>query len=968
MTRQSTETEWNIFGEGAIEEVAGNKPFFLDDPTMAWLTLSGRVDVFGVAMENGEPVGARIHLLSAEPGQILFGMSLAPSAPLSIVAVGIAGSQVTRLARSKLQGLAQAPNDARRLAQAIDKWVDALSSSVARHCPASNLSLLQPGADISVPANKRLSPAHATLWISSTDAIVEFLERDEISLTTESGPFPLSASAWVTVPKKAHVSAVTTEAALQDGAVWTALERFQHIVVARTAANAREATAVERTRLHQILHDDQRVAAGTLSDLAAIVTPDQPAVDSGVLDQDSLLAACRLVGERIGVEIRAPGGDTANRSRNPLGAIAQASGVRIRRVLLRQTWWKEDNGPLLGFTTESRPVALLPTSPADYDCLDPETKSRVPVGAKQASRLQTGAYCFYRPFTSGRLNTREILACALTGTRRDWLSVGFIGLLGGVLGMLIPIVTGVIFGRIVPSGDRSNLVLVILALAVAAVVMAILQFTQDIAMLRIETRMDSLVEAALWDRLLKLPASFFRQFTAGDLAMRSMGIGRIRQILTETAISSLLSFLFSLVAFVLLFLYERRLAWLAVGLVLAVLVVTAITAAIQLRHARKCYRIGGKVAGIVLQILTGIARVRVAGAENRALAYWGQNYSQQMRLVFKAQSSANVLAALMAAVPALAALMIIAAASLLTPGSLSLGAFLAFNAAFVEIVAASVMLSATITSVVDLVPLYERALPIMKALPESHDGHRDPGTLNGEIELSHVSFRYDEDGPLVLDDINIRARPGEFVALVGPSGAGKSTILRLMLGFEAPTSGSIYFDREDLSGLDPQALRRQMGVVLQNSKLTPGDIFTNIAGSAGFTLDEVSEAARMSGLDKDLDQMPMGMYTVITEGGSTLSGGQRQRLMIARAVVSKPKILFFDEATSALDNVTQARVSKSLEDLKATRIVVAHRLSTVMKADMLYVIERGKIVQQGGYEDLLSQPGVFAELAKRQLT
>jgi ABC-type bacteriocin/lantibiotic exporter with double-glycine peptidase domain len=255
----------------------------------------------------------------------------------------------------------------------------------------------------------------------------------------------------------------------------------------------------------------------------------------------------------------------------------------------------------------------------------------------------------------------------------------------------------------------------------------------------------------------------------------------------------------------------------------------------------------------------------------------------------------------------------------------------------------------------------------LESLPESFAAKGDPGLLSGRIEISHVSFRYQADGPLVLDDVSMEIRPGQFVAFVGPSGAGKSTILRLLLGFETPEQGSIHFDDEDFAQLDRQAVRRQIGVVFQNSRLVAGDIFRNIIGSAPLTLDDAWEAARLSGLDEDINKMPMGMHTVISEGESTLSGGQRQRLLIARAIVTRPKMLFFDEATSALDNVTQAKVAKSLDSFKATRVVIAHRLSTIMNADRIFVIQRGKIVQQGRYGDLLSEPGLFAELAKRQL-
>jgi ATP-binding cassette subfamily C protein len=275
--------------------------------------------------------------------------------------------------------------------------------------------------------------------------------------------------------------------------------------------------------------------------------------------------------------------------------------------------------------------------------------------------------------------------------------------------------------------------------------------------------------------------------------------------------------------------------------------------------------------------------------------------------------------------------------------------------------------SSAILASFNTIPLYEQAKPILEARPEV-DGHKaDPGTLTGAIEVQHAAFRYAEDGPPVLRDVTLSVRPGEFVAFVGASGSGKSTLLRLLLAFEAPTAGAVYVDGQDLSGLDVQSVRRQIGVVLQNGRLLSGDLFTNIVGSGLATTEDAWEAARMAGLDDDIRAMPMGMHTVVSEGGGMLSGGQRQRLMIARALVHRPRILLFDEATSALDNRTQAVVSASLERLQATRIVVAHRLSTIIKADRIFVIERGEIVEEGSYEELMRRDGAFAALARRQL-
>jgi ATP-binding cassette subfamily C protein len=704
-----------------------------------------------------------------------------------------------------------------------------------------------------------------------------------------------------------------------------------------------------------------------MSRLAAAIRDERTLESSLESGQDPLLAACRLVGDRLGVAIQAPRNYGETKLVDPVHAIARASGTRIRRVVLAGKWWRDENGPLLAFLREgNHPVALVPASHG-YDLVDPRTGTRTAVTEEVRRDLAGSAHSFYRSFDPRPLKPSNVLRFSLFGTGRDWLTLVLLGVSAAVLGLFVPIATGWIISNVIPGADRQQLMLLVAALTVNAVVIALFEFVQEIATLRIESRMDSSVEAGVWDRLLNLPASFFRQFSTGDLTMRAMGIGHIRQVLTQAAMSSLLTFVFSLVTFVLLFYYDVRLAMIGTLLFIVVVAATVVTAFIQLPIERMQYQVRGKVAGIVLQILTGISRLRVAGAENRALAYWAGHYSRQVRLAYQSQMVANNLATFLSSVPVLSTMALFVTVAWFPSGNLSLAAFLAFSAAFAQVMGAAVSVGSTISSILDVVPLYERSKPILESLPESFAAKGDPGLLSGRIEISHVSFRYQADGPLVLDDVSMEIRPGQFVAFVGPSGAGKSTILRLLLGFETPEQGSIHFDDEDFAQLDRQAVRRQIGVVFQNSRLVAGDIFRNIIGSAPLTLDDAWEAARLSGLDEDINKMPMGMHTVISEGESTLSGGQRQRLLIARAIVTRPKMLFFDEATSALDNVTQAKVAKSLDSFKATRVVIAHRLSTIMNADRIFVIQRGKIVQQGKYGDLLSEPGLFAELAKRQL-
>jgi ABC-type bacteriocin/lantibiotic exporter with double-glycine peptidase domain len=294
---------------------------------------------------------------------------------------------------------------------------------------------------------------------------------------------------------------------------------------------------------------------------------------------------------------------------------------------------------------------------------------------------------------------------------------------------------------------------------------------------------------------------------------------------------------------------------------------------------------------------------------------------------------------------------------------------LAFNAAFGSFTHGTTLLSNTMTEVLQVIPQWQRTQPILQSVPEIDLTKADPGRLTGRISIDHVTFRYQLDAPLILENISIQAAPGEFIALVGASGSGKSTILRLLLGFETAQTGGVFYDGQDLAGLDVDAVRRQFGVVLQNGQLTAASIFENITGSSLTTLDEAWAAAHMAGLEADIENMPMQMHTMVSEGGGNISGGQRQRLLIARALVHKPRILLFDEATSALDNTTQAIVSKSLEQLQVTRVVIAHRLSTIQNADRIYVLQGGRIIQQGKFDDLATDTnGLFARLMARQIT
>lgn len=649
-----------------------------------------------------------------------------------------------------------------------------------------------------------------------------------------------------------------------------------------------------------------------------------------------------------------------------LQQLAQQAQVATRQVTLAgRPWWHEDAGPLLAFARDGSPLALLPVRGGGYRLEDAATGRSVEVDEALAADLDDTAWMFFRQFPARAMGLRDLLRFGLAGARADSLTMLACGLLGALLGLLTPYASGLLVDHVIPDGRSDALVQLVLLLASAAVATAAFELARALAALRIEGRLGNATEAAVIDRLLHLPAPFFRAYAAGDLAQRAFAIHSILHLVTSTTQSTVFSWVFGLISFFYMYWLNWQLGLLATVLVLLVLAVTVAANAWRLRIERRMFGVQGAIASRVLQILNGIAKLRGGGAEHRAFVLWARDFGRQKELDLQARRIGNGLAVFNAAFLVVAAGVLYGAIAFFHPG-FSPGVFVAFNTAFMQFLGATLALAAALTETLNVIPLYERAGPILHALPEQEAGQAQAAPLAGDVEISRVSFRYTEDGPAVLDDISIRVRPGEFVAFVGPSGSGKSTLFRLLLGFEQPQTGAVYYDQQDLATLDVRSVRRQLGVVLQNGKLMPGDIFTNIVGSSACTIDDAWEAARMAGLDEDIRAMPMGMHTVISEGAATISGGQRQRLMIARALVKRPAVVLFDEATSALDNRTQAVVARSVQELKATRIVIAHRLSTIQQADRICVIVGGRLVESGTYEELMARGGAFAELARRQ--
>ena len=982
-----------IAGDSSIE-AGGNRPFLLDADGV-WLVERGQVDVFCVRRQGRAAGPARAHVARVAAGQCLFGLagvderdgagraehpgggaSLDAECDGGLQAVGSAGTTLRfvplAVARERFAAAERSP-EAGRL---IDEWVEAICAGLVAGAMPRDCEALQPSATATLEPAATASPGAGVGWIRHEEGRSCLLGRPELPLLDR--PIPCSARAWFVAAVPSVVTAATTTAMIERGEVWAGLARFQRLATRCALLEMRERSAQERRRQRRRDVEREALMRDAFTELAAAqgAAAGAPAGRGGSGaaaepdEHDSLSSACRLVGAELGLSLGRGARRGAASSSDPVADVARAAAVRVRRVLLEDRWWKSDSGPLLGRTEggNRRWVALLPTPSGSYAVCDPVDGARRPVTDAAASTLAPLAYAFYRSLPAAALSLRDVLRFGVHGCRRDLWLVVLLGLAGGALGLVTPVATGALFNSIIPGAERDQLVQVTLILLACACATGMFELVRRFALARVDGRMGAALQAAVWDRLLSLPPRFFRPYSAGDLAVRAMGVDAMRQTLSGATVTAALGGVFSLFNFGLLFHYGGALAWWATGLLAVAGGVTLFIGYCQLRLQRRIAPLRARTSGLVLQLLTGISKLRVAAAESYAFAQWARLFGLQRRLQFRSRTVVNWLRVFNAVFPTLSLLVIMAAA---TAGgnavpAIRTGDYLAFSAAFGACMAAMLAVSTALLEALGVVPIYENARPILEAEPEVHAAGGDPGTLEGSVEVHHVTFHYQPDLPPALQDVSFSVRPGEFTAFVGPSGSGKSTLLRVLLGFEEPDSGSVYFDGQDFSRLDVQAVRSQIGVVLQSGRIMAGDFFTNIVGSTAHTLDDAWEAARMAGLAEDIEAMPMGMHTVVSEGAGTLSGGQRQRLLIARAIVSKPRIVFFDEATSALDNRTQAVVSESLARLNATRIVIAHRLSTIRNASRLYVMERGRLVESGGYDELIAADGPFAALARRQ--
>ncbi|MCL2080041.1 MAG: ATP-binding cassette domain-containing protein [Oscillospiraceae bacterium] len=720
------------------------------------------------------------------------------------------------------------------------------------------------------------------------------------------------------------------------------------------------------------MQNDQDEFSGAFTALSSIVMGDAAAKAGLITPRQKTHNAIHEILKFFGHEI-IPVPDEISDTAEYINYCLRPSGIMKRRVELTGKWWIDASGPMIGVVNHpgasgeeaGDTVALLPQAKG-YTYFDYSSGKRVLVNAKTAKNIAADAYCLYKPFPARELSVFDLVKYMFkTITASDIFYYLAIMAVTTLMGLIQPKVSLLLYSRIIPHGDSSalwSLGVLILSLALAT---QILQVSKNLIMNRLTMRLSNMIEPASMMRALNLPAGFFKKYAAGELSRIFSLIPSICSSIFSIITGTLLTSLFSLAYFTQIMNITPALmapSLIIIGATLAMNIITTLT---SMRIQKKSLQASAELSGMTYSMLSGIQKIKLTGSEKRVFARWADKYKTASNFTYNPPFILKY-SGVIGMIISSAGLAFVYFVSIMS--KIDVGEYMAYNTAYGMVSASILSLGSLTTFFSGLKPQLDMVSPIMKAVPEISGNKTIVTSLSGGVEVQNLTFRYEESDRNVLDGINIKIRPGQYVALVGKTGCGKSTLVRLLLGFEKPTRGAVYYDGKDITKLDLPSLRRKIGAVMQNGKLFTGDIFSNIIiSSPNLTQNDAWEAARIASIDKDIEDMPMGMHTIIMEGSGGVSGGQKQRLMIARAVAPKPKILIFDESTSALDNITQKHVADALAELKCTRIVIAHRLSTIKDCDKIYVLDGGKIIEEGTFDELYDNKGYFHELVSRQM-
>lgn len=648
--------------------------------------------------------------------------------------------------------------------------------------------------------------------------------------------------------------------------------------------------------------------------------------------------------------------------------MASACGIPARKIRLEPEWQRKNIGTFLGYTKDDYVPVVLFRKAGRYLIYDPAAGETRRVDSREAEKIDREAVTFYRSFGKNAVDLKGLLLFGFRETSAaNWAFVFALVAAGALAALIFPVSYEYLTDVLVPAGEYELLLDFGIMIAMCMAGYFCISLVKNTAVYSNINHIQNSVMAAVYDRLMHLPEDMIRNYDSADLAQRAIKAAEIFRDASRELVNAAISLVFALIFGVCMLMYDVR-----TGAGIAVCAgIFGVTAYILCRRhveaEKEKQREEGMLNSLMYQYLCGIQKIRTDGMEDRALYEYLKRYTKMCRIELRQSRDTTWIDMFSRLYSGITFLLLF----LLFLGQMSSGD----TGRFVALLTVSELFAQSVVDVVMSVveadfifPTYERCRPILECPSEAQDSSGSVGKLDGSVEASNVSFSYSKEEGSVLEDVSIRAGKGDYIGIVGTSGCGKSTLLQILLGFEKPDKGCVFYDHKNLDHISKPDLRKKLGVVLQDESLFTGSIYENISASvAGMTQEQAWKLLDEVSLKEEVEQMPMGLHTLVTESGSTISGGQKQRILLARALAGKPTVLFLDEATSALDNETQGKIIKMLEKRRMTRIVIAHRINTVKRCDRIFVMDHGKIVEEGTYDELLNAGGTFYELAKRQM-
>jgi NHLM bacteriocin system ABC transporter ATP-binding protein len=951
-------------------ETPANSPLSLEEKEKVYFLEKGSMLLFA-----SEKEGRRTLLSMISSGRILFPIEIDPDIPYEIFAFSEENCLYWEVDKQTfVKAIKESEEREKIFSKHLEHWINQFSYFLYAPMDVSPKHWLFKSGEIpmdegevfTLKVSEHPDEKERVFWVTPKEGLYKLLGPHEHKFAPKDRFFPVLPHLYFLSMKKGDYEVHTTEEVIKSHQWVEGLSLFhrflgQYLIKKRIFLDEEELKRFEEKEKLQeeTLHE-------TLTEMVQVL--EEKDHDEKALSTVPLNQAMEIIFKSMGMKFEGVKQVHDSELKDRVAKIAEKSGARTRLVQLGSFWWELDSGPLLAFHgKEHHPVALIQDQMGRYVMIDPVKGTKKKVTYPVAIYLAKDGYTFYRAIPDEIRTGKETLRFFLKENKKEFWKLGIYGLIGAIFSLFPPVATALLFNMAIPNANLPLLLQISLGLIASALSSSLFIYFRSLILGRIDGKLSSGIQPALWDRLLKLPANFFRRFTAGDLLQRVMAMEQIRPLLSSNIAQTILTGIFALLYLVTMAIYSLRLTLIGVIFLVIATGITYLFAKWKIRVQKKVYEMQGAINGALVQILSGVSKLRVAGAENNAFSYWAKQFSKSKSLEMMAQNIQNVIATIMGVLPLLSLMLIFGAVMRLEKrGTLLIGDFLAFNSAFMTLSLAIFSLGNIVMQAASIIPLWRRSNVIIEEPQEILQKKASPGKLSGDIRIDHISFSYEDEENLILDNVSIRVNPREMIGIVGPSGSGKSTLIRMLLGFEKPLSGAVYFNGKDLFHLNVNEVRKQMGVVLQGGGIIAGTLYQNIVAGGQYSEEEIERAMTLASFKRDLENFPMGLYTVVPQNGETLSGGQKQRLLIARALLPNPKILIFDEATSALDNRSQEEITQNIDQLDITRVVIAHRLSTIKNADRIYVLEGGKVTQTGSFEELATQSGLFSEMLKRQ--